>query len=52
MYQLRLSIYRREFIFSIHLKPSVSHLLTVVRLLEAEEGEQNRTDPVPLHTRR
>lgn len=50
MYQLRLLVYGREFIFSIHLKPSVSHLLTGVLLLEAEYGEQNGTDPVSLHT--
>lgn len=46
MYQLlKLSVYGREFMFSIHLDPSFSDcdLLTVVPLLEAAElGEQNR----------
>lgn len=45
MYQLKLSVYGREFIFSIHLKPSLSHLLTVVLLLEAE----NRTGLIQFH---
>lgn len=48
IYQLRLSVHGREFIFSIHLKLSVSHLLTVGLLLEAEYKE-NRTGLIQFH---
>lgn len=44
MYQLRQSVYGREFIFSIHLKLSVSHLLTVV-----QQSKENRTGLIQFH---